>query len=154
MKKRRSIFLSDYIVEQYPIEDYKEIIFITLDIVENFLLVLERGFSYDSTSVASYGVKYGSSQKNNSSKIESIYIKNLQTQEAMENFLESYFDAYNSLNQDEKDIFDATFIDGLSDLEIIAKYNTHSKHIRMVRKSAIVRFTLRAGLNKFVNLIK
>lgn len=154
MKKRRSIFLSDYIVEQYPIEDYKEIIFITLDIVENFLLVLERGFSYDSTSIASYGEKYGSSQRNNISKIESIYIKNLQTQEAMENFLETYFDAYNSLNQEEKDIFDSTFIDGLSDLEIIAKYNTHSKHIRMVRKSAIIRFTLRAGLDKFVHLIK
>ena len=154
MKKRRTMFLSDYIVEQYPIEDYKEIIFITLDIVENFLLVLERGFNYDSTSVASYGEKYGSSQRNNNSKIESIYIKNLQTQEAMENFLKTYFDAYNSLNQDEKDIFDATFIDKLCDLEIIARYNTHSKHIRMVRKSAIVRFTLRSGLNNFISLIK
>ena len=154
MKKRRSMFLSDYIVEQYPIEDYKEIIFITLDIVENFLLVLERVFNYDSTSVASYGEKYGSSQRNNNSKIESIYIKNLQTQEAMENFLKTYFDAYNSLNQDEKDIFDATFIDKLCDLEIIARYNTHSKHIRMVRKSAIVRFTLRSGLNNFISLIK
>lgn len=153
MKKRRTIFLSDYIADQYPIDKFKEIIFITLDIVENFLLTLEEGFDYNSTSVSSFGEKYGSSQRNTSSKIESIYIKNLNSEEKMTQFLESYFGAYKSLNQEEKDIFDATFIDRLTDLEIINDYKTHSKHIRTVRKSAIVRFCLRAGLDKFVDLI-
>ena len=153
MKKRRTMYLTDFIANQYPIEKFKEIIFVTLDIVENFLLTLESGFDYNSVSIASYGEKYGSSQRNTHSKVESICIKNMQTQEKMTEFLESYFDAYRSLNQDEKNIFDATFIDKLTDLEIIEKYNTHSKQIRTVRKSAIVRFCLRAGLDKFVDKI-
>ena len=77
MRKRRTEFLTDYVANQYPIEKFKELIFITLDIVENFLLTLENGFNYNSTSIASYGEKYGSSQRNTSSKIESIIIKNL-----------------------------------------------------------------------------
>lgn len=154
MKKRKTKFLSDFIVNQYPVEDFKQLIFVTLDIVENFLLTLEDGFNYDSITISSYGEKYGNSQINTNSKVESICIKNMKTQKAMEIFLQAYFNAYKSLDIEEKNIFDATFIDGLTDLEIIDKFKTHSKHIRTVRKSAIVRFTLKAGLDKFVDIIK
>lgn len=152
MKKKRSMFLSEYVINQYPIEKFKEIIFITLDIVENFLLVLENGFNYNSSTISSYEEKYGSSSQNNS-KIESILISNLKSQDSMKNFLNGYFVAYKSLSQEEREIFDATFIDRLTDLDIISKYNTYSKHICTVRKSAIVRFCLSAGLDKFVDII-
>ncbi len=151
--KKRSFFLSDYIVNQYPIDKYKEIIFITLDIVQNFLLILENGFNYNSVSINSFETKYVSKNNRNNSKIESIYIKNMKTRETMTNFIECYFNAYKTLSQEEKDIFDATFIDGLTDLEIIEKYNTYANYISIVRKSAIVRFCLKAGLDKFSDLI-
>ena len=153
MQKRRNLFLSDYIVNQYPIAAFKSIIFITLDIVDNFLLCLESGFNYDSSSIASYSEKYASFKKNTNSKIESIYINNLDSTFKMQEFLNSYYNAYESLNDEEKIIFNASFIDRLSDLEIINRYKTHSKYISMVRKSAIVRFCLKAGLDKFVNVI-
>ena len=70
MQKKRNIFLSDYIVNQYPVTDYKTIIFITLDIVENFLLCLEKGFDYNSSTIASYSEKYASFKKNTTSKIK------------------------------------------------------------------------------------
>ena len=57
-------------------------------------------------------------------------------------------------NKDEKDIVDATFVDRLTDQEIIGKYKTYSKHITQVRKSAIIKFCLKSGLDKFVDLIK
>lgn len=152
MKKRRTIFLSDCVANQYPIEKFKDLIFATLDIVENFLIVLENGFDYNSSSIASYSEKYGSSQKSNNSKIETMLINNMRTEDKMTQFLESYFKAYQSLNEEEKNIFDATFIDRLTDLEIIDKYKTYSKQIRTARKSAIVRFCLKAGLDKFVDL--
>lgn len=154
MRKRRTEFLTDYVANQYPIEKFKELIFITLDIVENFLLTLENGFNYNSTSIASYGEKYGSSQRNTSSKIEGIIIKNMRDEEKMSSFLNSYFTAYSTLNKDEKNIFDATFIDRLTDQEIISKYRTYSKHITIVKKSAIIKFCLRSGLDKFVDAIK
>ena len=56
--------------------------------------------------------------------------------------------------KDEKDIFDATFVDRLTDQEIIGKYKTYSKHITQVRKSAIIKFCLKSGLDKFVDVIK
>ena len=119
MRKRRTDFLNDYVASQYPIEKFKELIFITLDIVENFLLTLECGYNYNSSSIASYGEKYGSSQRNTNSKIESIIIKNMKDEEKMSNFLNCYFSAYSTLNKDEKDIFDVTFVDRLTDQEII-----------------------------------
>ena len=91
MRKRRTDFLNDYVANQYPIEKFKELIFITLDIVENFLLTLECGYNYNSSSIASYGEKYGSSQRNTNSKIESIIIKNMKDEEKMSNFLNLYF---------------------------------------------------------------
>lgn len=154
MRKRRTDFLTDYVANQYPIEDFKELIFITLDIVENFLLTLENGFNYNSTSISAYGEKYGSSQRNTNSKIESIIIKNMNDEQKMSQFLNSYFTAYSTLNKEEKNIFDATFVDKLTDQDIIYKYRTYSKYITKVRKSAIVKFCLRSGLDKFVNLIK
>ena len=154
MRKRRTDFLTDYVANQYPIEDFKELIFITLDIVENFLLTLENGFNYNSTSISAYGEKYGSSQRNTNSKIESIIIKNMKDEQKMSQFLNSYFTAYSTLNKEEKNIFDATFVDKLTDQDIIYKYRTYSKYITKVRKSAIVKFCLRSGLDKFVNLIK
>ena len=72
----------------------------------------------------------------------------------MSSFLNSYFTAYSTLNKDEKNIFDATFIDRLTDQEIISKYRTYSKHITIVKKSAIIKFCLRSGLDKFVDAIK
>lgn len=154
MRKRRTEFLNEYVANQYPIEKFKELIFITLDIVENFLLTLENGYNYNSTSIASYEEKYGSSQRNTNSKIESIIIKNMRDEEKMSQFLNCYFIAYNTLNKDEKDIFDATFIDRLTDQEIIDKYKTYSKHITQVKKNAVIKFCLRSGLDKFVDVIK
>ena len=153
MQKKRNVFLSDYVVKQYPISDFKKIIFITLDIVENFLLSLENGFDYNSLTIASYSEKYASFQKNKNSKIETIYLQNIDTNDKMQEFLKSYFNAYESLNDDEKIIFNASFIDRLSDLEIIYKYKTHSRYISMVRNSAIIRFCIKSGLDKFVDLV-
>ncbi len=153
MQKKRNMFLSDYVVKQYPIADFKKIIFITLDIVENFLLCLESGFDYNSLTIASYSEKYASFKKNTNSKIESIYLHNLDTTVKMQDFLNSYYNAYEALNAEEKMIFNASFIDCLSDLEIIDKYKTHSKYINMVRKSAIIKFCIKSGLDKFISEI-
>lgn len=152
MRKTRTNFLSEFITKQYPIEKYKELIIITLDIVENFLLILEDGFNYNSVSISKYETKYNSKNTSNS-KIESILINNYKSTEQMERFLNSYYSAYRTLNSEEKEIFDSTFFEKISDLEIIEKYKTNSKHISVVRKSSIIRFCLKMGLDKYEDLI-
>lgn len=150
---KKATILNEYITNQYPVDKYKKLISLSLDIVENFLLSLESGFNYNSIPVTSYSEKYGSFHRNIDSKIESLYIKNMNTKEEMEKFLDSFFGAYNSLSEEEQNIFNATFIEGLTDLEIMEKYNTHCRYIREVRKSTIVRFCLKSGLDKFVDVI-
>ena len=143
MRKRRKNNLTDYVASQYPIEKYKQLIFITLDLVENFLLVLENGFDYNSATIASYGEKYGSSQRNTSSRIEKIVFKNMDDEEAIKSFLNSYYNAFNILTDEERKYFSAAFIDKLSDSEIIEKYHTYYKNVVDVRRNAIIKFCLK-----------
>lgn len=48
----KKTILNEYITNQYPIEKYKKLITLSLDIVENFLLKLESGFDYNSIPVS------------------------------------------------------------------------------------------------------
>lgn len=153
MRRRRNIVFTDYVANQYPVEKYKELIFIALDLVENFLLILENGFDYNSTSIAAYGEKYGSSQRNTSSKIEKIVFKNMDDEEEIKKFLNSFYNAYNLLTGEEKKYFDATFIDKLKDIDIVEKYHTYAKNVVDVRRNAIIKFCLKSGLNRFADVI-
>lgn len=151
--KKNVIFLKEEVVMRHPLNKYTTLIELSVDIVEDFLLTLEEGFNYDSTTVASYGAKYTSNKYNTSSRVENLFIKNVNDEDAMKKFLYSYYSAYNYLNQEEKQIFDATFIDHLSDSEIMIKYDSYYNKITLVRRSAIVRFCLKSGLNRFVDFI-
>ena len=153
MKKRRSNFLSEFVANQYPIDKFRLLIIDALDLADNFQLILDSGFNYDSSSISSYGDKYGLSKYNKNSKVESFYIKYFDDEEKMKNFLAIFWNAYDLLNEEEKEIFDATFINKMTDIEIADIYKTHTHRIILVRRSAIVRFCLRTGLDKFVYLV-
>ncbi len=151
--RKKSDFLSEYVTNQYPIDKFKKLIFISIDIVQAFLISLEEGYDYSLSSIALYTEKYGSSVRNNNSKIESILIKNMSKEEDMIKFLSCYFRAYMLLNDEEKLMFNLTFIDKLSDMQIIVKYDTYPDHIQLVRKNTIVKFCLKSGLDKFVDAV-
>ena len=152
-KERKAIFLSNEVAKQYPVDKYRKLVFICVDIVQNFLITLEDGFDYNSTSIASYGEKYGSSQRSTKSRVESILIKNMQSQEQMEDFLNSFFIAYNNLNDDEKAIFNLTYFDRFSEEDIMKELLVNSNYVVRARKSATIKFCLKSGLNKFIDVI-
>lgn len=153
MKTNKSKYMNPVLAKQYPLKILKDIIYISTEIVENFLIELEEGFNYDSASICLYEEKYYSKGQNSGSKIDSLLIKNMQTELAMKKFLNSYYSALESLNEFEKKIFKASFIDGLTDLQIIEEFNTNSKEIIRARNSAVVKFCIKSGLIKFVGLI-
>lgn len=152
-KKRRDKFLNDFIANQYPVDKFKQLIIDALDLAENFQLILDSDFDYNSSSIVSYGEKFGFSKYRKNSKVESLCIKHFNDEEKMREFLAVFWNAYDLLNDEEKQIFNATFIEGLTDLEIADIYKTHTHRIVFVRRSAIVRFCLRTGLDKFVYLV-
>ena len=49
MKLKRSLYLSDEISSQYPIEKYKKLILDVIDIVENFIVELGDESKYDAS---------------------------------------------------------------------------------------------------------
>lgn len=151
--KKKAIYLSEDITTQYPLAKFTKLIELSVDLVENFLIMLEDGFDYDSTTLASYSLKYTSNIINTSSKVESLYLKNIKQKEDIEKFLYSYYSAYNFLNIEEQNMFNATFIDHLNDTEIMVKYDSYYDKITRIRRSAIVRFCLKCGLDRFIDLV-
>ncbi len=154
MRKRRSDYLSDFVANQYPIETLKTIIFAVLDIVENFIIELGEENHINTISTCRYDEVVGSSPRNTSSKIESICIRQMKTEPLMKEFIRKYGDALNSLNREEKQVFIYTFIKKENNITILSDLKMHSVQLNAIRKSAIVRFSIKMGLEKFIPLFK
>jgi len=152
VRKRRSDFLSEFVSNQYPIETLKLIIIAALDLVDTFIITLGEESYLNSSTITNYEERLGSFQKNISSKVETMIISNMKTEENMKDFIKKYGIALNSLNSDERDVFICTFIKKKDNLSIQAKLKMHSVQLTMIRKSAIVRFSLKMGLDKFIPL--
>ena len=77
----------------------------------------------------------------------------MEDEKEIKRFLNSYYDAYNVLTDEEKKYFDATFVEKLKDVDIVERYGTYAKNVVDVRRKAIIKFCLKSGLNKFVDVI-
>lgn len=152
-KNRKIVFLNNDVIKQYPNKKYMKLVSICVDIAINFLITLEDGFDYNSTSIASYGEKYGSSQRNTSSRVESILIKNMESKEKMKDFLDAFFNTYNNLNSEEQIIFNAVYFEHLTEEEITREYHVNSNYVVQARRSATIKFCLKSGLDRFINLV-
>ena len=150
MKIKRSPYISDEISKQYPIDELKGFIINVIDIVENFILELGDENKYNSSSTAKYEECMGSHQFCTTSKIESMLIRLYDQEPKKREFIDKYFKALESLNIMEKKIFIATFIRCSLVEEICEDNQISSKTVNRIKKSAIIRFSLKLGLDKFV----
>lgn len=150
MKIKRSSYISDEVSKQYPVDKLKGLITNVIDIVENFILELGDENKYNSSSTAKYELCMGSHQFSTTSKIESMLIKIYNQEPKKREFIDKYFKALESLNSMEKKIFIATFINGSLYEEICEDNQLSTKTVNRIKKSAIIRFSLKLGLDKFV----
>lgn len=152
MKRKRSLYLSQIVTKQYPIEELKTLIFAVLDIVENYLICLGYDNVLDLRSHRKYGEMIGGYKRNFSTdRSISLIIKIDDTKEKMEKFLSKYYSALNSLEVLEREMFIYTFIDILDNLSIMEKMHINSTTLTTIRKSMIIRFSLKLGLEKLVS---
>ena len=154
MRKRRSEYLSEFVANQYPVEVLKKIIIAVLDIVENFIVELEEDKYLNTYTTNRYEERIGSFQLCVSSKVESMCIKNMSTELQKRNFIAKYGMALNSLNREEKQVFIYTFIKRENNLTILSDLKMHPDQLTVIRKSAIVRFSIKLGLEKFIPLFE
>lgn len=154
MRTRKSLYLSSFVANQYPIEKLKKIIYDVVDIVDNFILELNEENNIDSSSISKYEKRLGSFQAITSSRVESICFERSFKDKKKKEFILKYGIAVNYLNKLEKDVFILTFVKGESNISIIGKLHLNSEQLTIIRKSAIVRFSLKMGLDKFLTVDK
>lgn len=154
MSKKRTDFLSGFVVEQYPIDILKQIINSVVDIVDNFIIELGEDEYLSLSSTSRYDERVGSSQRNTTSKIETMCIKKMKSEEKMKEFIYKYGQALNFLNREERQVFIHLFIKKSDTLTIYDDMKIGSNQYNVIKKSAIVRFSIKMGLEKFVPLFK
>lgn len=150
MRVKKSPYLSEEISNQYPIEKFKLLIINVLDIVENFIIELGDEDKYNSSSTTRYEECIGTHQFSTTSKIESMLIKMYDQEPKKREFIDKYFKVLKSLDKFERKIFIYTFINGKNYDEICELLELSTVTINKIKKSMIVRFSLRLGLDKFI----
>lgn len=150
MRIKRSPYLSEEVSKQYPIEKFKGLIINVIDIVENFIIELGDENKYNSSSTARYEECVGSHQFSTTSKIESMLIKIYDQEPKKRQFIDKYFKALESLDKTERRVIIYTFINCISYEEMCEKLELSTQTVNKIKKSAIVRFALKLGLDRFV----
>ncbi len=150
MRVKRSPYLSEEVSKQYPIEKFKGLIINVIDIVENFIIELGDENKYNSSSTARYEECVGSHQFSTTSKIESMLIKIYDQEPKKRQFIDKYFKALESLDKTERRVIIYTFINCISYEEMCEKLELSTQTVNKIKKSAIVRFALKLGLDRFV----
>lgn len=143
-------FLSDYIIKQFDVKKFKKMIIAFLSIVDNFQHIIDKD-EYYIKYTANYEVRVGGSKKPVSSKVESFIIKKYDTEDKKEQLLLKYKNAFNCLNPIERKVFVATFLENKTNLDLCDELVTYDQKINSIRKSAIVRFCLKLGFERFVD---
>lgn len=149
MRKRSSEFMTDYVTNQFPIVKFKEMIFAYLNIVELFQVMLNDK-DYYIRITPTYELRTSSGKLPTNSKIESFVIKKYDNKVKMEDCVLQYPMAFNELNEEERQVFLKTFVERKKDIEIIEELRIHSVKLNTIRKSAIVRFSIKLGFDKYV----
>lgn len=154
MGVRKSLYLTDYVANQYPIEVLKKMIFAVVDAVDNFILEIGEENYINSSSISKYEQRLGSFQRIASSKVESMCLSRIHEDEKKKSFILKYGLALKQLNVMEKEVFVATFVNGESNNAIKQSLGLGSDQLTTIRKSAIIRFSLKMGLTKFIPLFE
>ena len=143
-------FLSNYIIRQFDIKKFRKMIVAFLSIVDNFQHIIDKE-DYYIKYTSNYEIRLGGNKKPTNSKIESFIVKKYDTEEKKEQLLLKYKIAFNCLNDVERKVFIATFLDNKTNLDLCDEFVTYSQKINSIRKSAIVRFCLKLGFERFVD---
>lgn len=151
MKKRRNEYLSEFVTNQYPLEIFKEMIFIILDMVEMFNEELSD-ITQNQRLTQSYETHSNSPCGSFNSQIETIVIGQYDTWQKKQEFINRYNNVLSSLLPLEYDVFQCIYINGFDNLVAMEELSLYSNQLNKIKKSATVRFCQRLGLEKFTSI--
>lgn len=150
MKER---ILSDFIINQYDIEKMEELTIAFINLVETALIKLTDD-DYDIKITPSYEMKViGNPIISSSSKIESFLISKYDNDDKLKELLYKYSKSFNNMTITEREIITKVYIKDEKKTNVMLDMNLHQYQFDSIRKSAIVKFCLVLGIDKYVEVI-
>lgn len=150
MCKNKTEYLNNFVTSQFPIEKFREMIIAYLNIIESFQLILDDK-NYNINITQRYEMRLSSTRRPSHSKLESFIINKYDNKEKMEDCILKYPIAFNNLSDMERKVFTESILNNKKDLEVIEELGIYSNLLNLIKKSAIVKFSLSLGFDKFVN---
>lgn len=151
MRTKSNEYLSDFIVKQFNLVKYRALTNAFLEITLTLEAMLNDEY-YRIRFDSGGDLKLGGAKRPSSSQMESMLIRDYQTKETMQQVLLKYKMAFNNLNDNEKEVFRLSFIEHLKDFDICDELCIYQKKLIQIRNSAMIRFCLYLGLDKFIDL--
>lgn len=150
MKER---ILSDFIIQQYDIEKMEELTIAFINLVETALIKLIDD-DYDIKITPSYEMRViGNPIISTSSKIESFLISKYDNDDKLKELLYKYSKSFNNMTIAEREIITKVYIKDEKKTNVMLDMNLHQYQFDSIRKSAIVKFCLVLGIDKYVEVI-
>lgn len=151
MRTKSNEYLSDFIVKQFNLIKYRALTNAFLEITLTLEAMLNDEY-YRIRFDSGGDLKLGGAKRPSSSQMESMLIRDYHTKETMQQVLLKYKMAFNNLNDSEKEVFRLSFIEHLKDFDICDELCIYQKKLIQIRNSAMIRFCLYLGLDKFIDL--
>lgn len=144
--------LSDFITGQFNIRKLEEITKAFLELIDTVILMLSDE-TYNIKITPTYEMKITgySSVRNVSSKVESFVIYKYDTEDKLKELVYKYSKAYNTMTKIERELFTKIFINKEKKTYIMEDLGLYQYQFDPIKKSAIVKFCLVLGLDKYVD---
>lgn len=146
--------LSDFITSQYNIRKLEEVTKAFLELIDTVILILADD-SYNIKITPSYELRITgySNVRNVSSKVESFIIHKYDSEEKLKDLVFKYSKSFNSMTKLERELFTKLFINKEKKTYIMQDMGLYQYQFDPIKKSAIVKFCLVLGLDKYTNII-
>ena len=150
----RETILSDFITSQYNIRKLEEVTKTFLELIDTVILILADD-SYNIKITPSYELKITgySSVRNVTSKVESFVIHKYDSEEKLKDLVYKYSKSFNNMSKVERELFTKIFINKEKKTYVMEEMGLYQYQFDPIKKSAIVKFCLVLGLDKYINAI-
>lgn len=150
----RETILSDFITSQYNIRKLEEVTKTFLELIDTVILILADD-SYNIKITPSYELKITgySNVRNVTSKVESFVIHKYDSEEKLKDLVYKYSKSFNNMSKTERELFTKIFINKEKKTYVMEEMGLYQYQFDPIKKSAVVKFCLVLGLDKYINAI-
>ena len=150
----RETILSDFITSQYNIRKLEEVTKTFLKLIDTVILILADD-NYNIKITPSYELRITgySNVRNVTSKVESFVIHKYDSEEKLKDLVFKYSKSFNNMSKTERELFTKIFINKEKKTYVMEEMGLYQYQFDPIKKSAVVKFCLVLGLDKYINAI-